>query len=362
LGGPIDHASVAFQVSMQSAVTLENVKDLKDRVADMAKLTDALQRMIDITQREEQLQRQLADVTHDMNANSKQMQATANELRDGLADFDDAWRPIRSYFYWDRHCSGIPVCSSLRSLYDAMDGVDKLTEILGKFAHNIDQFDRLESQLLVQLPAMIATMQIIKGIAQTLTSSFSGMVTQMENMARNGTAMGHAFDAAKNDDSFYLPPEAFEDPDFQRALKLFLSPDGSAARLVITHKGDPATAAGISHVDPIMQAATEAAKGTPLAAANFYLAGTASTYKDIHDGSTYDLLIVVVASLCLIFVIMLAITKSLVAAAVIVGTVTLSLGSSCGLSILVWQHLVHLPLNWFVLATAVVVMLAVGSD
>ena len=48
--------------------------------------------------------------------------------------------------------------------------------------------------------------------------------------------------------------------------------------------------------------------------------------------------------------------------AVILETVVLSLGSSCGLSVLIWQHILHLPLNWFVLATAVIVMLAVGSD
>ena len=362
LGGPIDHASIPFQISMQSAMTLENIKDLKDRVADMAKMTDALQRMIEIVERTERLERQLAGASHDLNNRGKQMQVTANELRDRLADFDDYWRPIRNYFYWERHCFDIPICSSLRSLYDAMDGVDKLTEDLGNFAHSLDQFDAVQPQIVAQWPPMIATMQIVKGLAQTLTSSFSGMVTQMENMARNGTAMGQAFDGAKNDDSFYLPPEAFENPDFQRGLKLFLSPDGSAARLVITHKGDPATAEGISHIDPIMQAATEAVKGTPLDAANIYLAGTASTYKDIHDGSIYDLLIVVVASLCLIFIIMLAITRSVVAAAVIVGTVTFSLGSSCGLSVLIWQHILHMPLNWFVLAMAIIVMLAVGSD
>jgi len=33
----------------------------------------------------------------------------------------------------------------------------------------------------------------------------------------NSTAMGEAFDAAKNDDSFYLPPEAFDNADFKRA-------------------------------------------------------------------------------------------------------------------------------------------------
>lgn len=362
LGGPIDHTSIPFQIGMESAMTQQNLKGLKDRVADMTKLTDAMQQMIEITERTESLQRQLADTTHEMNLRSQRMRATANELRDRLADFDDVWRPVRNYFYWDRHCFNIPVCSSLRSLYDATDGVDKLTEDLGSFADSLAQFDTLQPQLLSQVAPMIATMRLVKGLAQTLTSSFSGMVTQMEKMARNGTVMGEAFDNAKNDDSFYLPPEAFENPDFQRGLTLFLSPDGDAARFVITHQGDPATAVGISHIDPIMQAATEAVKGTPLAEADFYLAGTASTYKDIRDGSTYDLLIVVVASLCLIFIIMLAITKSVVAAAVIIGTVTLSLASSCGLSVLVWQHILHMPLNWFVLAMAVIVMLAVGSD
>lgn len=362
LGGPIDHTSIPFHISMESAMTQQNLKSLKDRVADMAKMTDAMQRMIEITQRTEVLQRQFADVTHDMNLHAQQMKATANELRDQLANFDDVWRPVRNYFYWDRHCSDIPPCASLRALYDATDGVDKLTEELGNFAHSLAQFDLVQPQLLAQVPPMIATMQLVKDLAQTLTSSFKGMVTQLEDTARNGTVMGQAFDGAKNDDSFYLPPEAFESPDFQRGLKLFLSPNGSSARFVITHKGDPATAVGISHIDPILQAATEAVKGTPLAEANFYLAGTAATYKDIRDGSTYDLLIVVVASLCLIFIIMLTITKSVVAAAVIVGAVTLSLGSSCGLSVLVWQHILHMPLNWFVLAMAIIVMLAVGSD
>jgi uncharacterized membrane protein YdfJ with MMPL/SSD domain len=36
--------------------------------------------------------------------------------------------------------------------------------------------------------------------------------------------MGKAFDEAKNDDSFYLPPEVFDNPDFQRGMKSFFSP------------------------------------------------------------------------------------------------------------------------------------------
>ena len=32
-----------------------------------------------------------------------------------LADFEDFWRPIRSYFYWEKHCYDIPICLSMRS-------------------------------------------------------------------------------------------------------------------------------------------------------------------------------------------------------------------------------------------------------
>ena len=59
---------------------------------------------------------------------------------------------------------------------------------------------------------------------------------------------------------------------------------------------------------------------------------------------------------------MMFITRSLVAAFVIVGTVALSLGASFGLSVLVWQDILGIQLYWIVLALAVILLLAVGSD
>ncbi|GLD42937.1 putative transport protein MmpL1 [Mycobacterium kiyosense] len=362
LGSPIDHASIPFQISAQSAVAIENLKTLRARVADMSRMTNELQRMIDISQHMEDLTRQLTSVTHGVAGDTQQMRDTTGELRDHLADFEDVWRPIRSYFYWERHCFDIPLCWSLRSLFEGIDGVDRLSENVGNLARSTDQLDKIMPQMLAQMPPLIAAMQMVKDLAQTATSTFSGLITQMDALTRNTTVMGQAFDGAKNDDFFYLPPEAFDNPDFKRGLSMFLSPDGSSARFFITHKGDPATAEGISHIDSIKQAADEAVKGTPLAAANIYLTGTAANYKDMHDGSIYDLMIAAVASLCLIFMIMLAITGSVVASAVIVGTVTISLGSSFGLSVLIWQHMLHMPLHWLVLAMAIIVLLAVGSD
>ena len=133
-------------------------------------------------------------------------------------------------------------------------------------------------------------------------------------------------------------------------------------RFIISHEGDPATPEGISLIPQIKNAAFEAIKGTPLEGSKIYLAGTASTYKDMQEGSNFDLLIAGISSLCLIFIIMLLLTRAVIASAVIVGTVLLSLGTSFGLSVLIWEHILGTPLHWMVLAMSVIILLAVGSD
>ena len=145
-------------------------------------------------------------------------------------------------------------------------------------------------------------------------------------------------------------------------MNIFLSPDGKAARMLISQKGDPASPEGVGRVDAIKNAAEEALKGTPLENAKVYLTGTAAMAKDMVDGSKYDLMIAGVAALCLIFIIMLIMTRSFIAALVIVGTVLLSLGASFGLSVLVWQYLLGIQIHWLVLVMSVIVLLAVGSD
>jgi RND superfamily putative drug exporter len=304
----------------------------------------------------------LTSVTHKMIGETKEMQAVTEELRDDIANFEDFFRPIRSYFYWEKHCYDIPVCFALRSAFDAIDGVDDISEKFRVLTADFSQLDALMPQLIEEFPPMIDSMESMRTMMLTMHSTMSGIFGQMDELSTNGNAMGKAFDQAKNDDSFYLPPEVFQNKDFKRALNNFFSPDGKSVRLIISHRGDPASPEGIARVDSIRQAAEESLKGTPLEDAKIYLAGTAATFKDWQDGSKYDLMIAGIGSLCLIFIIMLLITRSLVAAGVIVGTVAISLGASFGLSVLVWQYLLGIKLHWMVLAMSVIVLLAVGSD
>jgi RND superfamily putative drug exporter len=308
------------------------------------------------------LMQQMTATTHHIVGQTRDIETVTEELRDHAADFEDFWRPIRSYFYWEKHCYDIPICWSLRSIFDTLDGIDDITDKMRDLLKDLDQLDLLMPQLLAEFPPMIATMQSMRTMMLTMHSTMSGIFGQMDDSSSNATAMGQAFDAAKDDDSFYLPAEVFKNKDFQRVMKVFISPDGKAARMLISQGGDPASSEGISRVDPIKSAAEEALKATPLEDAKIYLSGTAATIKDEVDGSKYDLLIAGIAALCLIFAIMLIMTRGLIAAMVIVGTVALSLGASFGLSVLVWQYLLGIPINWLVLAISVIILLAVGSD
>src|SRR4051812_26430268 len=362
LGTPLDHTSIPFQISAASASQINNLPFQQARGADLLKQVDVINNSIDILRQQYALQQQSAAVTDEQTQAFKDTVATAEDLRDKIANFDDFFRPLRNYFYWEPHCFDIPACWALRSLFDALDGIDALTDQLANVSASITKLDELQPKLLALIPPQIATQQTNRDLTMTNYATNSGINDQSAASLQNATALGQAYDASKTDDSFYLPPEAFTNPEFLRGLKLFLSPDGKAAQMIITHDGDPATPEGISHIDSIRHAAQEAVKGTPLAGSKLYLAGTAATYKDIQDGAKYDLVIAAVAAMSLILLIMMFITRSLVAAFVIVGTVALSLGASFGLSVLIWQDLLGIQLYWIVLALAIILLLAVGSD
>lgn len=390
LGSPIAHSSIPYQISMSTVPITQNLQFLKQRVGDISGMSDDLGAMItSMVQMQTLMNRTSASMNstvesangmvgagqrsvEDMNA----MKVTLDEMRDRIADFDDAVRPIRNYFYWEPHCLNITVCEGIRAAFDATDGVSKFSDNMAalqtdmtamisgmdQMVGGMGDMNALFPQMVAQFSPIITTATMMQQTLQTIHSSFDGMIEQMQQMTDTATAMGEAFDASKSDDYFYLPPEVFSNADFQKGLKLFLSPDGKAARLIITHDVNPASEEGISVVDDQLTAAHEAVKGTSLAGADIYLTGTAATYRDIASGAKYDTMIAAFAALTLIFIVMLIITRALIASIVIVGTVVISLGAAFGLSVFIFERIIGVELNWIVLAFAVIILMAVGSD
>lgn len=362
LGSPIEHSNIPFLLGAQNAGTLQAAKFNNDNSAQMLEQADEMSKTVANMERMYTITKEMTETTHSMVGRTHEMADTTSDLRDSIADFDDFFRPLRNYFYWEPHCFNIPICWSLRSIFDSLDGIDTLAHQIQGLTVDLDRLDQLLPQMLPVLQNTIESMTKMRDFMLATYSTMSGTQAQQQELAKGATEIGLYFDQAKNDDFFYLPPDVFDNPDFQRGIDMFLSPDHKAVRMIITHQGDPASVEGIEHVRDLKEVVADAVKGTPLGNAKVSLAGTASLYSDMQDGVGVDLMLALTASLILIFSIMLVITRSVVAALVIVGTVAASLGIACGLSVLLWQDILGLGVQWIVLPLSMVILLAVGSD
>ncbi len=361
-GKPLEYSTIPAQISMGGTNQTMNRSYMQDRMADMLVQGEQMQDTINTMTQMINLMERLSSVTHDMVGKTDQTALDIAELRDHISEFDDFFRPIRNYLYWEPHCYNIPLCWSTRSVFDTLDGVDKMTDDIQQLLPDMHRLDELMPQMVSLMGPTIDSMKRMRVMMLTQQMSQASQQDQQAAMSENQAAMGAAFNDSLNDDTFYLPPEIFDNDEFKRGIKNFISPNGHAARFIISHEEDPLSADGINRIDAIKAATFEAIKGTPLEGSKVYLGGTASAFKDMQEGNEYDLLIAGVAALSLIFIIMLLITRAIVAAAVIVGTVVLSLGASFGLSVLLWQHILGMELQFMVMAMAVIILLAVGAD
>lgn len=362
LGTPLEHSSFTYTMGTMGTKINELIPfltDLTDRFTQMADITD---RMATLMRQQQELTGQQAGASHISLKGAQELKDVTVTMRDTLANFDDQFRPLRNYFYWEPHCADIPMCWAMRSLFDMTDQVDSMTDAVDDSLKAAVIQDAVTPQLVEVIGKSAAELDNMRKVVLTEQSTMRPMLTQMNELGRQMMDLGYAFDSSKNDEFFYLPPEAFDNPYFQIDLKYFVSPDGKSARYMIYHDGEALSPEGIDHAQAYLPAAKEALKGTTLAGSRVYLGGAAATYWDIQDATKTDLLIAAIAAFALIFLVMLLITRSVVAALVIVGTVAFSYSGAFGLSVLVWQHFLGIPLSWLNLPITFINLVAVGSD
>src|SRR6202043_601300 len=228
LGIPIKHSSIPFQTSIRGQTNNMNLPFQRDQLANQLNTIDETNVSIDILEKQYQLSLEQTKLTQDSAAKSQALLETTQELRDNIANFDDQFRPIRNYFYWEPHCFDIPLCAATKSLFESLDGVDKVTDQTGAVQVDTDKLADLAPKLTALLPPTIASMKTMRDFMVASHSTMAGIQAHMQESAEGSTLMGQYFDEAKNDDLFFLPPEAFDNPDFKRGLVMFLSPEGES--------------------------------------------------------------------------------------------------------------------------------------
>jgi putative drug exporter of the RND superfamily len=361
-GRALEHASLPYALGSLGTKIGENIGFLRDRIADIDTLAAKTGSVIESTRRLEDITNQLSVGTHISRESAERLQALSAEARDHLADYDDFFRPLRAYFYWERHCAGIPICWAIRSLIETVDSVDKITDEFGNEVRGLAIIDSVTPQIATQTHAIAANLETIRSLTLALQSTLHSLIPQLDVFIHPLVDLAQAFDNAKNDDFFFLPPDALSTPDFKVGMDFFMTADGKGARIIVYHQGEAMSPEGITQIQNVATAAQESLKGTPLSNAKLSLAGASSNYRDIQDFSYNDLIIMMLATFGLVFLIVLVITRALIGSIIVLITVVLSFAGSLGLATLVWETFLGIKLHWLTIPISFIVLVGVGCD
>jgi RND superfamily putative drug exporter len=362
LGRALQHATIPYLFTTQGSGNGQQLPFNREQNLNTDQQADIQAHSVAVLRKEIGFFQGVSEELHQTALTVEDLQRVGDDIRDEVSNVDDFFRPIKSYFYWEKHCFDIPICWTFRSLFDTIDQIDKLADDIGDAKVSLDAIDKLFPQIIAQLKA---TADDTEALQAKLVNTYGS--ADLQSLATDQTFddqinVGNDFDKSRSDDFFYIPHEGFDNEDVKTGIKLMMSPDGKAARFIVTHVGDAMGPEGVEHVEQFPGAITTMLKETSLAGARVYIGGSGSNDKDIKQYAASDLLIAAIAAFVLIFLIMMFLTRSLVAALVIPGTVAFSYAGAFGLSILFWQHLIGLHLHWLILPLTFIILVAVGSD
>ncbi|ANR92361.1 RND family transporter [Mycobacterium avium] len=362
LGRALEHASIPYLFTTQGSGNGQQLPFNREQNSNTDAQAEIQAHSVAVLRKEIGFFQKVSDELHQTVLTVEDLQRVSDEMNEEVSNLDDFFRPIKSYFYWEKHCFDIPLCWAFRSLWDTIDHIDHLAEDINQARISLTEVDKAFPQIIAQLKA---TADDTEALQLKLVNSYGSadlQSIQTDQTYGDLINVGNDFDRSRSDDYFYIPHEGFDNDDVKTGMKLMMSPDGKAARFIVTHEGDAMGPEGVEHVEQFPEAIKTILKETSLAGARIYIGGSGSNDKDIKQYAMSDLLIAAIAAFVLIFLIMLFITRSLVAALVIPGTVAFSYAGAFGLSILFWQHLIGLHLHWLVLPLTFIILVAVGSD
>ncbi|MEM6107256.1 MMPL family transporter [Mycobacterium sp. 050272] len=161
---------------------------------------------------------------------------------------------------------------------------------------------------------------------------------------------------------FNIPPQLLQLEEFQKAAKVFISPDGHSVRYLVQTKLNPFSTEAMDQVNAITAAARGAQPNTALSDATISMAGYTVGLKDTRDYYQHDIRFIIAVTLLVVLVTLVALLRAIVAPLYLVASVVISYLSAVGIGVLTFQYLLGQQLHWSVPPLAFVVLVAVGAD
>ncbi len=155
------------------------------------------------------------------------------------------------------------------SLHDQLAGIDSSLNTALTAADELKASD--PEALKAQLETLVKGANLLAESSDKLAQGVKVLVDQTRQMG--GGLGGQASDfllAMKRDaadpsmSGFYIPPQILTRPEFEKAAKLFISPDGHTARYLVQTALDPFGTKAMDQIEDIIGAAESAAPPTRL--------------------------------------------------------------------------------------------------
>lgn len=190
----------------------------------------------------------------------------------------------------------------------------------------------------------------IKLVATGLDEASAFLLTMKDNAADPSQA------------GFNIPEQVLNLPDFKKAAKAFISPDGHSARYLVQTKLNPFSAEAMDQVNEISDAARSAQPNTTLSDATISMGGFPAALRDTRDYYEHDIRFIIIATLIVVLLTLMVLLRSVIAPFYLVGSVVISFFAAMGVGILTFQFVLGQQLHWSVPPLAFVVLVAVGAD
>jgi putative drug exporter of the RND superfamily len=334
---------------------LRRVGDLDATLSQMTAAVDQLSRGM---QGSATGLREIGSGTDDMRAGIDSLHRNVDAVSGYLA-------PLRNFVDTTPDCPANAICSLVSRVVEPVDSVVRSTSELSDGAGKLTTGSSTATTAFAGLPPAVQSMRDVLGQAKAATRDLRSAVDSIAPQVRQLSDYLQEIDAGFRGSAaggFYLPTRALSDPRYRQALNDLVSRDGRSTYLVVYGDGQEWGVDGAQRARLIETAVAEATKEGSLTPVSVGLAGVGPATRDLQGLVHGDIVLLVAATLALIFLIVAVMLRSPVAAVVVVGTVIVSYASALGLSVLISQALFGEPLHWAVAPMAFIALVAVGAD
>lgn len=310
-----------------------------------------------------------------------------------------AWiGPVLAALQGNPRCDVDPSCSDTRGAFEQLVGPQNQADLdaINELAHRLQEApdkralkastDRVRASL-AKLTKVLHSMGLDKpggmqtnlntvqdganrlaGGSRQVADAVAQLVDQLKQLG-SGLNESAAFLLSLKRDAahpamagFNIPPQLLQLEQFQKAAKVFISPDGRSVRYLVQTKLNPFSTEAMDQVNAITAAARGAQPNTALADATVSMAGYTVALKDTRDYYQHDIRFIIAVTLMVVLFTLIALLRAIVAPLYLVASVVISYLSAVGIGVLVFQYLLGQQLHWSVPPLAFVVLVAVGAD